>query len=595
MDLNKDSIENKGFLWPWLYFVTALAAAGLLGYYMIEALPRKGFDFHDAGYYLYNAWSLAAPGVHVDMLNPLTPSVINAGFMLLGVREHYTFYIIYQVSVTMALAILATGVWRVTGGLFLFPALPLLGIGGSFITILSYQNAPPYVLALSGGALFLAESSPDGSWRAKAWGFVSGMALGLSAMVNMSLAPASALLALLCYLLNKRHYSKHFLVAYCAVMAILLVSVMVMLAGPQQATVRAHSVGVAISRLPWLIAYMAHIGVVALTARIVLVKVAGISTSSVKALFGAAFIPAVTWFCIKGSKDAGVSPLFGGYDPLYPLDIVGYCGIAWFSAALAMYSGKIRTDSMLATLGSGALIYAATQSALTTNPIFYQWGYYSGLLLIISYAMLWPPDDIGDGTWQKLNLLPYASRAGLVVAMGYIIWFGISSQSVTAYNHPAPYSPGTDAVLDTPKLRGIVTTRQNKNLVEDMYREYYAAGCQDRPLLALPRIPLVYYLFEKEAVLDISNVSMFTYDEMEGSTLSLVRGERPLCVVFNDDYMLIETGVRHTLKVYNAWIWEDVMVEEFDIKMKRLVRELDETMPVKKRITEGRNYYIYAR
>lgn len=157
-------------------------------------LPRKGFDFTDHSYYLYNSFLMS------KMIFPTEGNAYLPYALLykLGVWHYYFFELFYFLSLGFSVTVLWSSFKPIKQSLFL-PIALVMSLSSNFTYMFSYQHAPFVLLMLGFGSLYHALNK-NSRWLAA----LAAFALGYGATANLALFPTVLTTGLIVYCVARK-------------------------------------------------------------------------------------------------------------------------------------------------------------------------------------------------------------------------------------------------------------------------------------------------------------------------------------------------------------------------------------------------------
>ena len=188
--MSNEIIKKKQFNIAIFIIWTVFFASIIFG--IIYILPRKGIEFTDTGYYLYNSW-IISKGVIAEYGYG---SILNAPFMLLGIYSILFYNIWYIALICISVCFLWSRVKPISSSI-LMPLSIFIAIVLQTIFLASYHTAPDILILL--GAAFLYTRSSNVFFNCL-FLIISAFFLVLFSLSSLSLLPMIFFLAIFAFI-----------------------------------------------------------------------------------------------------------------------------------------------------------------------------------------------------------------------------------------------------------------------------------------------------------------------------------------------------------------------------------------------------------
>ncbi len=526
--------------WPaWGYF------AALALFFLFHVTPRKGVMFSDEGWYLYNAVRALRFG-ELDLFLPQAPSyLVNAALMALLGEGYLGLRVACSLCLVAAAALLLAGVGGRDGAFrrTLAPGLGCVLVSG-LSSLINYQNGPSLFLAMGLGLHFLAGET-DGKGAGICLRLGAGLALALSAMVNLTVAPGLVLVCLAIVLSAWRRRDPAAAVTPVAAGVFLAAMLGWYLSrlglGELFRVPKGHGFhyGRILEILRTAVVWPAAWG-----ALFVLGRLARRAPAPVALVLGApgrepslwglglATLTAAAFLAASLCVASGVAPPFPlgrlpEYNPVIILPQFAYAVLC-----LAVLGGDFSEalHRRGAACALALLLYWGQQTFYSDVGVPFSMVFAAGLMLALGLGLLAATDGRRPGAGRGGRRMRWA--AALVFTGGCLAyWFagGWSGETRLA---------GPKVALAGPRLEGILESPERAELLAALRRAYDENGCGDRVLLTFRNTSLLYYVLDRKAPPRLSYMSQ-NFGIYKDDVRALLDSGAPWCVLYSENIRLI--------------------------------------------------------
>ncbi len=492
-------------------FAIYLAIVITILFVCLYVIPHRGFDFTDHGYYLYNGF-LASEGI---IPAAGFAGFFNAIFMRLGLGGYYFLEIAYFVFGFVSLTLIWNGLHR---GVFslLFPMLMLSAVMTQKFTFIgSYQNLPVYFLLIGMFFLFRYLDS-KGIIKNNTYLVLSAFALSLTCFVNVSLLPLAILVMLVVPILINYQSDKRpfaflaFFLASCIIFHFLYKF------SPLNIFKLKLDTGNGVSLLNYFPKLFGFLNQYFFTSKYFMLWIASaflnqclLYRNKRLRLSVIIYLLAAVVFFVKIQHMAQ----FFLYLPIITL-------LSFFRFEAFYY--RIVVLFLLLFAANVCLVLTTTSPPLT-HTIFFVPGYLLVVGAIIDDVMLSCKDDAH------------------VAFIFHLVFLIFSCLMVYEYVTIQPYRAYPISTKKYPvniKYLKAIKANQNKILaVNYILNTYHAYGCDNKPVVFFPAMPLLYYLVHRHAYKDYAWISPSVVPWMKGGDIiSYVDNPKGYCVFYTPGF-----------------------------------------------------------
>lgn len=519
----------------WSLWLSWGGCLGLAVFFLGYVTPRKGVIFSDEGWYLYAALRALRHG-ELDLFLPQAPSYLfNAGCMAIFGPEALPLRWVNSLACLAAGAVLLSALGNLRRSLPLGLSCILVA---ALSPILNYANGPSLFLLLGLGLHWLARRARS-PLPELAGELGSGLCLACSAMVNLTVAPALALLCL--WLLYAAWRDRNGREAVSPLSCGLFLAAMLGLYLHKLGWATMFSIpkghgfhsdrmlAIVLDGLLWPVG----LGVLWLAGRLTgsrpgLVARMLRAPTGRPALWGlglltvAAALPMVKYFLLM----AAISPPFPLrlLPTIHPMLILAQ--YAYAVICLTLLGGDRNTSAHARALtATVALLLFWSQSAFYSDiPVRFSKLFLAGYLMAMAVAVLLPRAGRGGRCMVHLAVLFFVASC-----LGYVYYGGWTSESpLTVAKVALPY----------PGLKGIRETPARAKLFAELKQVYDANDCANKTLITFRNTSLLYYWLDHKAPPRLSYVSQ-NFGIYRDEIRAVLDNGRPWCVFYSSNMDLI--------------------------------------------------------
>lgn len=483
-------------------------------------LPHKGFDFTDHGYYLYNNLLLAKGIIPSAGLAP----IINAIFLKFGFRNYLFFERLYYVVIVLVMIIFWSSIRPISKS-YLLPLAIVISIAKNPTYMINYQTAPVLFLMGGFGFLFKATRNTDKIWSSIFYIF-SGMILSFSAFSNISLIPTLiSTWVLILFVTKGKKYACFFHIVYFTSSIFLGLSYFLSENSIFGRTGKAYGAMSIIdilhkgSEIFWIIVMIP--GVIQTSIVICLVismfllvlvcfprnrggllfeKLDGYRSYIFLALLVIFFVTSYyVLFLCRNAYASFFLILFDKHMNLLQMILsqgwgnLVYYGVIYFCIFLMACFSFIKAKSTFIELIISSLVttsYVIILAITTTGSPGYHITLMAPLFIAITFLLFENNETENSIRGTTKNLF--------VILMIFMSAIGVYFNVLFSYGSYPVFV--NDVKINTGILQGIYVESEKYNLVQLMYDQYRDNDCQHKYFLAYPSLPLLYYIFDREAL-----------------------------------------------------------------------------------------------
>ncbi len=475
-------------------FVWFLAVAALI-FIIFFLVLRKGFDFTDHGYYLYNAFILAHKTVPTVGFSAL-PNVL---FMRLGIHSYLFYEIFYFLLIGFSVVLFWFGCKALKSS-FTLPLLLVIGVSTSITTILSYQRSPQIFLLLALGLLFFSLNSKE-RFFSYAFSILAAVCFSLAGMSNISLLPTLLITPILLFPILKGRVRK--LVFYITYLVVSILLVIIYMKSPLSifnpislhVPAHPHSLMAPAEKIPALLLYIFTplLGCLLLAAVVLRVLISFLFKLQRSWCIPAFFVVALAVYFWKY-----ISILPSTSPELHLVYLEAFLVNSLFISLVCFAS--FDKHRLQLTVSALIVISYACALALTTESAFFtHFALFAASSILISTLFF-------EDSVQVVNQRP-AFLLRVLFFFFLLLLSVISTYFFTGYVYRA--SPVFSAKVGVEKglFKGVYTNQNKLIVLSEIQRLYRQNHCQDKAFFAYPALPLLYYVFQRRAPYDQSWIS----------------------------------------------------------------------------------------
>jgi len=523
-------------------------------YFIFINLPYKGCDFLDHGYYLYNAQMLSKGIIPISGFGAL----INTIFLKLGFHNYLFFERIYYPIFAIAFIIFWSSIKPISKSCLL-PLALIIGFMKNPFYMMDYQTSPVIFLLLGLGLLFRAVNCK--SLFTEIWFYIiSAIFLSISACSSIQLFP-TIFTTWFCLLFllksNKKTIYSFHLPYFITSFGLCITYFMSPNSVLKEEVFQPVTFMGTISKIPGISLHLSY----NLMYVIIFILIAWIAfklkelTNNKEIAFSKLYtlpiaiflISIITlfvtspdinylWHVIKiifVNRNTGISQVIkdNGWDYLTSYGMIPFYMFVIACVTLKK-TGKLSKKIIIASVI--AALNAALVATTAQGPIYYHIALWSPVFLAITFLLFENGIESTNNQWRKVSNTFFIS---LMTALAII---GIYFQAVFTY--PSAYSFDNKIKITRGILRGTYVAEEKNKALATMTNQYQANNCQNKYFLAYPHLPLLYYIFSREA--PYNKPWQTSHNEIRDSKtlnfLGLVAKQKHWCVIEAEGFIFIE-------------------------------------------------------
>lgn len=529
----------------WLVFaVTAV----FVFFYLI---PRKGVDFTDEGYLLYEAMSFAS-GYPFDPIAAQAPAFVINGFLMdMGVTNYLHLRYAYYLLIILSMYVLLSGFDIAKKNNYLIPIGISFGLLTTFVSLISYQNAPLLFLLISLGFVFRAIDN-NVQTNSKIMAIFSGIFLALSCIVNVTLLPAACLCCLLLFIASTEKKIILISTSVFLICTVLFFSWYLSKIGLEAFLQPPGGHGFDFNRIKLFFAFsiqwplfFAVIFIPLKVLSLIMKKKQAVIISIIKIfqlicmpLLCFIFLMIISQQALKTEYVFFPKKLFTllqnyfywigvlQYEILF--NIIAIFGWAILSLSLLAMNSISKSNKRILSCILSCYIYWFFQMffslmQMPLTPIFY-----TGVMISLGFV-LWHNTYFNDN-YNKSKPFIISMSVSAVFALSVCLIFSL-------YWNQSGWTSifAKKEKLDLPMVSGIMETPERKRTLTKLNAAYQANKCSERVLITLENTPLLHYFFQQPAPLGLSYIRP-AYIYPEEKILNILKSRQKWCVFYSRNY-----------------------------------------------------------
>ncbi|MDF2940619.1 MAG: hypothetical protein K0R66_1261 [Gammaproteobacteria bacterium] len=499
-----------------------------LAYFLFHILYlyRNFYYYHaDTGWELYSIWAATQGPGHTDFLMSWRAGYLfNVPFMLLGFNL-YALRILFLCSWLAAISLLVYGFDRKFIKTEILPAALLIGMICPFFIsdfIIDYYTAPPLLLALSIGLLWLGMRQTAKTYE-RLFLSLGALCLALASLSNIGILPAGILSALLIALYYRNKKASFFAVAYFIALGLLAYAYFDLFGVAKLLSTPVLSEGAKV-HLYWYRTLHTEVqdGLFALVLFLIGSVCAVIAHFLLKTCLPEKLVPLS--YCILTILASYILlPDHFGFGYALMRYIIYFFFVLSLTYLIFVKNTKTYRASASLLLVLALIFYFAhrTTSYNIFGSILFN---YNSLMLISLSVCIFP---IESRVYKHLCFI------GLI----------LGSAAVNFYANQHPIA-GAQTFLNIrynteliPAL-GVKADKETSQLIQAMQTNYYSNDCQTKAFFSFYDVSLPYYLFKREAPFNQSWVSQdhFFPENLtfsSDSVIQMLQQSQHWCVIYS--------------------------------------------------------------